>query len=189
LKHRSRKLPRLPGYDYSTPGYYFITICIKNSEILLGKIEQKQSHLNAIGRIAENIWKAIPEYYPHARLDEFVFMPDHMHAIIEILPASGTDAINRVRTGGVRTGGAGGAGGATGKLNPMLNPESLSNIIRWYKGRSTFEIHKIENGKFFKWHGRFHDRIIRSNIELNRIRYYIQQNPVRWKNREEENAA
>ena len=33
-----RKKLRLSGYDYSHPGYYFITICSNNRECLFGEI-------------------------------------------------------------------------------------------------------------------------------------------------------
>ena len=185
---RNRKSPRLKGYDYTTPGYYFITIRIKNTGITLGEIKKSNSFLNESGKKAEEIWKAIPQYYSHARLDEFIFMPDHMHGIIELSPlVVRTRLIASVQQGGQEERGS---GGATGKSNPMLNPESLSNILRWYKGRSAFEIHKLPEGKLFQWHGRYYDRIIRNNDELNRIRYYIQQNPARWQqNQDEKNAA
>ncbi len=71
------------------------------------------------------------------------------------------------------------AGGATGKHNPMLYKTHLGKIIRWYKGRCTFEIRK-RNYFHFVWQSRFHDHIIRNEKELNRIRRYISDNPMRW---------
>ena len=55
---------------------------------------------------------------------------------------------------------------------------SLSEIIRWYKGRLTYEIHK--NNDVFSWQGRFYDHIIRKEQSLNRIRKYIMDNPANW---------
>ncbi|MDR2475854.1 MAG: hypothetical protein LBD45_08350 [Bacteroidales bacterium] len=77
------------------------------------------------------------------------------------------DAINRVST----------AGGATGDNNPMLN-NNLSRIMRWYKGRVTFEIRPIH--ATFAWQTRFHDRVIRDNDEWQRISEYIYNNPRNW---------
>lgn len=37
-----RKTIRLPGYDYSRAGAYFITICVQDRECLLGVIEDGQ---------------------------------------------------------------------------------------------------------------------------------------------------
>jgi putative transposase len=60
----------------------------------------------------------------------------------------------------------------------MLTRQSLSYIIRHYKGRVSFEIHKINPN--FSWHPRFYDHIIRTEKSLNAIREYIQNNPAQW---------
>nr|WP_311196069.1 transposase [Antarcticibacterium sp. 1MA-6-2] len=60
----------------------------------------------------------------------------------------------------------------------MLN-ENLSKIIRWYKGRTTFEIRKIDPN--FSWQSRFHDHIIRNDQSFHRISEYIKNNPSNWK--------
>ena len=70
-------------------------------------------------------------------------------------------------------------GGITGKHNPM-NQNNISRVIRWYKGRCTFETNKIYGKSYFAWQPRFHDRIIRDENELNRIREYIINNPQMW---------
>ena len=72
-------------------------------------------------------------------------------------------------------------GGVTGNFNPMLQ-DNLSRILRWYKGRATFEIRKVTN-EFF-WQARFHDRIIRDNEGLINARKYIIHNPLNWENDE-----
>lgn len=43
-----------------------------------------------------------------------------------------------------------------------------------------FEIHN--NHPEFAWQSRFHDRIIRDENELCRIRKYIMDNPLQWEN-------
>jgi putative transposase len=95
-------------------------------------------------------------------LDEFVVMPNHLHGIIHIV-FDGRDAINRVST------------------NLKSRKTSLSEIIRWHKGRSTYEIRK-NGAPHFSWQSRFHDHIIRSDESLNKIRSYIRKNPSNWAN-------
>jgi REP element-mobilizing transposase RayT len=68
-------------------------------------------------------------------------------------------------------------GGITGNHNPMLH-ENISRIIRWYKGKCSFEMRKINPD--FKWHSRFHDHIIRNSAEFERVQNYIAQNPAKW---------
>ena len=69
-------------------------------------------------------------------------------------------------------------GGITGENNPML-AQNISRIIRWYKGRVTYESRKTDKG--FAWQSRFYDRIIRDKRSLYKIRNYIRYNPLHWK--------
>ena len=62
----------------------------------------------------------------------------------------------------------------------MLNKNSLSNIMRWFKGRAKYEINKNNDKIYFAWQARFHDHIIRNEKALDNIREYIFNNPVNW---------
>lgn len=62
----------------------------------------------------------------------------------------------------------------------MLYEIHLGKIIRWFKGRCTYEIRNKRNYYGFAWQSRFHDHIIRNEQSLNRIRRYIRDNPLRW---------
>jgi REP element-mobilizing transposase RayT len=62
----------------------------------------------------------------------------------------------------------------------MLSDDSVSKIIRWYKGRTSFFIRKTPNNSGFAWQARFHDRIIRDEQELDNTRQYIMNNPLQW---------
>ena len=130
------------------------------------------------------------------QLDEFIIMPNHIHGIIVIdnenqknnicrnVDSSrfknksnidnAKNAINRVSTGGV-----------TKQYNPMLY-ENLATIIRWFKGRCSFEINKSQNQINFKWQPRYYDHIIRNEESLNKIQQYIFDNPMNW-DKDEEN--
>lgn len=79
-----RQSIRLSGYDYSTNGYYFVTICTHNRECLLGKIFDKKMELNDFGKMADHGWKIIPERFSNVRLDTYQIMPNHMHLIVVI---------------------------------------------------------------------------------------------------------
>ncbi|HRP69197.1 MAG TPA: hypothetical protein PLY93_06675, partial [Turneriella sp.] len=151
---------RLKGYDYSSPGFYFVTICTKNREHFFGEIKNNVMNFSNMGQIATKFWREIVDHFPHVKLDEFIIMPNHLHGIIQIYH-DGRDAINRVST------------------DLKIENPSLSKIIRWYKGRSTFEIRKSICHDF-AWQSRFHDHIVRNEQSLNQIRLYIQQNPFHW---------
>lgn len=79
-----RKSLRLKHYDYRQNGLYFITICCKNRECILGNIVYDTVILTNLGQMVEQCWLKIPEYYPQVKLHHFVIMPNHLHGIIEI---------------------------------------------------------------------------------------------------------
>ncbi|MFH1798131.1 MAG: transposase [Candidatus Omnitrophota bacterium] len=199
-KYRA-KSNRLKEWDYSCEGMYYVTVCTQNKELHFGSIENGKMELSEIGKTAREYWLQIPKHYPFVELDEHIFMPNHVHGVIVINENTRRDAIhrvsmkdemrkrrdaihrvsmknktqkdrdamNRVSTGGI-----------TNKHNPMLNPNSLAAIIRWYKGRTTFEINKLQNNNLFQWQPRFYDHVIRDEKSLDEIREYIQNNPLKW---------
>jgi putative transposase len=89
-----RKSLRLKGYDYSKAGAYFVTICIKDMVCMFGEIVNGEMILNKYGTIANKYLTEIPEKYNQTRLHEFVVMPNHIHAIIEITGSSVVGAIH-----------------------------------------------------------------------------------------------
>jgi len=76
-KHHRRSI-RLKGYDYSSPGAYFVTICTKERECVLDD--------PVVTGIITDVWHALPGWFPTIGLDEFVVMPNHVHFIVWIHP-------------------------------------------------------------------------------------------------------
>jgi len=94
-KHHRRSI-RLQGYDYAQPGAYFVTICTRNRECLLGEVANGEMELNPLGEIVSTGWQDLPDHYPQVQLDAFVVMPDRVHRLIIF-----TDPIpTTVRSGG-----------------------------------------------------------------------------------------
>ncbi len=81
LKRRSVRLKR---FDYSTPGAYFVTICVKDHKCLFGRIIMGKMELNAYGIIAWNEWEKTGELRRVVKIDSFVIMPNHLHGILTI---------------------------------------------------------------------------------------------------------
>src|SRR5262245_31133454 len=79
--HHRRSI-RLPGWDYSWPGAYFVTMCTQHRVCLFGEIVQDQLALNEARKIVWSVWQALPERFPTVALDAFVVMPNHVHAIL-----------------------------------------------------------------------------------------------------------
>jgi len=80
----NRRSIRLKGYDYTQPGAYFVTICTREQECLLGNMENGTMVLSEFGRIVERCWCTLPRHFPNIELDAFVVMPNHIHGIIII---------------------------------------------------------------------------------------------------------
>jgi len=77
MEYSNRKSPRIPAYDYSSPNYYFITICTHNKECIFGE----PGRLNAYGKIAEINLLKIPDIFPAISIEKYVIMPNHIHGI------------------------------------------------------------------------------------------------------------
>lgn len=196
---------RAQWWDYGWNGAYFITICTQNREYFFGKIApdvnlEMRLIASIPGQLAEKIWHEIPNQFPFVELGDFVVMPNHIHGILILnKPVD----LNGDRNGNGNDNGIGGGivetrliaslrtagqsfdlsteqiktGGFAGNKNPMIN-ENISRIIRWYKGRCSFEIRK--NHADFGWQSRFYDHIIRNDAEYQRISDYIINNPANW---------
>ena len=75
-----RKSPRIAGYNYTAPNYYFVTICTHEKKCIFGT----PGRLSPMGRCAGENLLTIPQVYPGVRIDKYVVMPNHIHAIIVI---------------------------------------------------------------------------------------------------------
>ena len=158
---------RLPGYDYGQSGAYFVTICVRNREPHFGTVAVPDGDWNAatiqptaLGQRVLAGWARIPQLSPFVTLDAFVLMPDHVHGLLLF------DKNEPI--------------GPPQPYENRFGPqhENLAAILRGFKaGVSSFA---RAEGLPFQWQARFHDRIVRSNEELTRIRHYILTNPSRW---------
>ena len=80
-----RRSIRIPGYDYSQEGYYFITICVKDHKCIFGEVAGDKMNLNNLGKIVESEWLKTSELRTNVELDEYIIMPNHIHGIIHLL--------------------------------------------------------------------------------------------------------
>ncbi|ODS33636.1 MAG: hypothetical protein SCARUB_01236 [Candidatus Scalindua rubra] len=163
--HHRRSI-RLKRYDYSQQGTYFVTICNQNPLFLFGHIAEEKMLLNDAGKFANKCWLEIPEHFPHVTLDEFIVMPNHIHGII---------IINTMTNVGVQN------------LEPLhkqnkyqqIIPKSIGSIIRGFKIGVT-KWFRTNTNIYNVWQRNFYEHIIRNEKELNKIREYIINNPLRW---------
>lgn len=177
------KSARLQSWDYSWNGIYFITICTKNMHHYFGKINRDNTMgFTESGEIAHQIWELIPTQFPFVELAEFIIMPNHVHGLLILNRENQIDDL--ITEFNMKP------GGSTGGNNPMLH-DNISRIIRWYKGRVSFEIRKIikekniethdyKNELKFEWQARFYDIIIKTQDHFYTTSKYIIDNPKKW---------
>ncbi len=159
-----RKSIRLSGFDYSESRAYFVTICTFQRRLLFGHVNDGHVQLSGIGQIAKGEWEQLPVHLAYIELDLFVVMPNHLHAIFIIKSTPANDVGTRL-----------------GASVNCPTPLTLGKIINLYKGGVTRKVKALIGTNAPRiWQGRFHDRIIRNNDEIQRIRTYIEFNPAKW---------
>ncbi|WP_294774948.1 transposase [uncultured Eubacterium sp.] len=146
-----RKANRLPNYDYSQNGAYFITICVKDKEPILSKIEFNSIYPNEIrlskfGIIVANEILNIEKRFDNTKVLDYVIMPNHIHLIIQLDDCSC----------------------------------SLGQIIGSFKSIATLQSKKIgySNDKLFQRN--YYDHIIRNEDDYLTKSNYIKNNPEKW---------
>jgi putative transposase len=104
-RHHRRSI-RLRGFDYSQAGAYFVTVCTQDRYCYFGQISDGQMQLNDAGRMVWAEWHALPTRFPGIQLDEFVVMPNHVHAVVWIVGAPLVGARSPDGADGATTGAA-----------------------------------------------------------------------------------
>ncbi len=172
---------RFRGYDYSLPGFYFVTVCTQNKACLFGDIVEGGVHLTEAGHVAVETWRQLPHRFSAVALDEYVVMPNHVHGIIQIVPPE-LDWAQRVAP--LWSSPAPGAGilRRTAKQAAPLQPvEALSDVMRAFKSTSAILINRLlKRPQRQVWQRNYYEHVIRNENELTKIREDINQNPLRW---------
>ena len=160
----SRRSLRLRGYDYRTPGAYFITIVTRDRVCCFGDVSGGRLVSNDAGRMVLATWEALPSRFPNVRTDTVVVMPNHVHGILWIDPV-GVD-------------------------RPLL----LGTVVGAFKSTTTNEYAKgVKNRGWppFRnalWQRNYFEHIIRTEKACTPIREYIANNPGQW-HLDEENPS
>ncbi|KAF0196380.1 MAG: hypothetical protein FD169_997 [Bacillota bacterium] len=156
-KPYKRRSIRLPDYDYSTSGAYFVTICSHKGQCIFGNVVDGATDLSPLGKLVENFWLAIPEHFPQAYLDDYVIMPNHIHGIIVLEESSyaGAESFGRPTKG------------------------SLATVLRSFKAAVTKEI-KGQMRTNDVWQRGYYEHVIRNDRAMLEIKEYILTNALKW---------
>ncbi len=184
-----RRSIRLPEYDYTQSGAYFITVVTHDRENLFGEIVDGEMVLSPFGQVVEWIWKRIPDHFANVETDASVVMPNHAHGVLWILdddngrgdaflapspslrdvPSDEPSHSEKVRTGNASP------------LHSGPPPGSIGAIVGNFKSTTTRRINKMRRTPGAAvWQRNYYERIIRNARELNAIRQYILNNPQNW---------
>ena len=168
-----RQSIRLKGYDYSLAGLYFITLCTHQRLPLFGLIREDKMILNAAGQLAEMEWQKTQEIRTNIVLHEFVIMPNHFHAIVEIVGAHGMRPDLSTQQGRVQQG--------REQQGRVQRAPTLGDVMRGYKSAVTKGIRGLKGLSSMQiWQRNYYEHIIRNETAYFKIAEYIQTNPQRW---------
>lgn len=148
----TRKPTRLPHYDYSQNGCYFVTVCVKSRKPILSRIvggddlgAPKEIRLKPYGKIAEKYIQSIETAYGCVKVENYIIMPNHIHLLIL------TDTYGA----------------------PRSSPPTLSAVIGAWKRLVNKEI-----GQNI-WQRSFYDEIIKNETHYFRAWEYIEYNALK----------
>ncbi|MBE0664238.1 MAG: transposase [Candidatus Aminicenantes bacterium] len=179
---RGRRSIRLRGWDYSSPGLYFVTLCVQGRESFFGEIANSKMILSPSGMMINQTWSGMGIHFPDLITDQFVVMPNHVHGILGLHVGAGL----RACPSEIATLLGQGDPGRTQRSAPTESRLSLYNIIRQFKTWTTNLYSKnvfLNNWPEFHkrlWQRNYYEHIIRNENELQQTREYIRNNPADW---------
>jgi putative transposase len=172
-QYHQRRSIRLKDYDYSLPGAYFVTLVTLQRAELFGSIREGEMDLSTAGEAVMEVWRCLPGRYPQVETGAAVVMPNHFHGIVVIgsvvgaiheLPLQQTQQMERRRM-------------------------TLPLVVGYLKMNSAKRVNEMMGTQGTPvWQRNYYEHIIRNEEEQQRISQYIELNPMRW-NEDEENRA
>ena len=157
MDHPKRKSNRIPGYDYNTPGAYFITICTRSRLPILGAVVgggALDAPFVRLSKVGQTVLRHIQSgnRISGITVDKFVIMPNHIHLILLVdeTASSGTSR-------------------APSPTNAVI-PHFVSTLKRFCNRDTGLQIFQRS----------YHDHIIRNEDDYLKIWQYIDNNPARW---------
>ena len=164
-----RKSIRLPEYDYTEPGAYFITIVTHRRQRLFGEIVNGEMQMNEFGKIIQEEWIRSGEIRAPWLFNDSIVMPDHFHGIVEIVDA---DLVGAHSCAPLRK---------TEGEHLYRPPHSLGSFVAGFKAACTTRINTLRNtpGRPL-WQRNYFEHVIRDDQDLDAISAYILGNPSLW---------
>lgn len=146
------------GHDYAYPGYYFVTVCTYERQMLFGSIRSGAISHTAAGIMLTGVLKRVELQFDSVSVDRFVVMPNHFHVLV----------------------------GLSVRLDDEPASENLSDVVRWIKNSSHRQyVEGVRESGWDRydqrlWQESYHDHIVRNDKELETFRAYFASNVERW---------
>jgi REP element-mobilizing transposase RayT len=178
-----RQTLRLPGYDYRSPGAYFVTIVTYGRQLRLAD--------PAVEEIVRVAWRRAIRGGQEPDPYDFVVMPNHVHGIVW-LPAKRNVVLHPTGVG-VQRPSQPISSQSRGKLRfrerslgrgaaPLPRAGSLGAVVRAFKASAALRINVLHGTPGLRiWQRGYFERVIRTESELERVREYIADNPRKWR--------
>ena len=159
MEYPKRKHPRLKQYDYSLPGYYYVTIHNQPHTPPLSRVGRGLAPAEAVlrltrtGQIAEQQLLALEQRYSQVKVDKYVIMPNHIHLILQLTEE-------------------------TAGASPR---PTLPNIIGTYKSMVTRQCNDVDHtpGRQL-FQSSFYETVLRNERMYQSCWLYIEGNPSKW---------
>ena len=132
-----------------------MTICVQARRCLLADIVDGVVKLTAEGQLGNEVWRSIPRRFALTTIDEYVVMPNHIHALLNICEPN----TNQPKTS-------------------IVASPTLGQVIRTFKAASSHAIRAISPD--FTWQRSYYEHIVRTERSLDAVRGYIRDNPLKW---------
>lgn len=180
---------RMDKHDYSSPGGYFITICIQNRKNILGYVKDSKMILSEYGKIVKEEFLNMETYHRRIIMGEWVVMPNHIHCIIMLgeydydnKKSVIGDDINKHADEEAEI-----------KNYKQKDKNTLDDIKLYRKKRRRMLLFKAlgkmkmltskkmnilrATPAIVNWQKGYYEHVIRNNDAFERIKYYIRNNP------------
>ncbi|AXJ02484.1 REP element-mobilizing transposase RayT [Cyclonatronum proteinivorum] len=175
------------GFDYSQSGLYFVTFCVQDRLCLFTRIRRNKLELNEAGRMVQAEWEKLPMRFLDIRLHEFVVMPNHFHAIIEIekgdengdwsLPGGADLQECQVPKPYQENGFQKEKSPGTKKLGQIVGAFKSITTVKYIEGVKTRNWPQFD-GRL--WQRSYWEHVIRNETAYRHISGYIITNPEKW---------
>ena len=166
-QRRRRRTTRCRTWNYSSRGWYFLTIVTHKRRPFFGYVQDHAMHLSPFGEVIMEEWNKSIALRPHMRFDYIIVMPEHVHMLVYIKK-------QLVRVPGYKVG-----------HTFQRLPKSISSFMAQFKAMCVRQIRIKFNYVKPVWRPNYHDHIIR-DIGVLRVRSYMRNNPKNYRHKRDD---